>query len=91
MINYRASAVVRLWLCSVLIGGCVGFASRANATTFCPYQPPPGVCSESPGIPGFTPGYSPVPGVPGTWGPTGLYTPVQGGISDAPHMGGKLP
>jgi len=36
------------------------------------------VCSESPGVPGFTPGFTLTPGVPGTWGPDGIYTPIQG-------------
>lgn len=36
------------------------------------------VCSENPGVPGFTPGFTLTPGVPGTWGPDGIYTPIQG-------------
>ena len=35
------------------------------------------VCSDNPGVPGFTPGFTLTPGVPGTFGPQGIYTPVQ--------------
>jgi len=38
------------------------------------------VCSDNPGVPGFTPGFTLTPGVPGTFGPQGLYTPVQDGV-----------
>lgn len=89
MINRKVSAVAQLWVCAVIVGACVGGAARANATTFCPYQPPPGVCSYSPGVPGFTPGFTLTPDVPGTWGPTGIYTPIQGDQSVS--VGGTLP
>ena len=36
------------------------------------------VCSDNPGVPGFTPGFTLTPGVPGTFRPQGLYTPIQG-------------
>ena len=39
------------------------------------------VCSDIPGVPGFTPGFTLTPGVPGTIGPQGIYTPIQGGVS----------
>ena len=39
------------------------------------------VCSDNPGVPGFTPGFTLTPGVPGTFGPQGIYTPIQGGVS----------
>ncbi len=39
---------------------------------------PLGICSNSPGVPGFTPGFTLTPGVPGTWGPDGTYTPIKG-------------
>ena len=35
------------------------------------------VCSDNPGVPGFTPGFTLTPGVPGTFGPQGIYTPIQ--------------
>ena len=89
----RISASVRLLSVAVLVGASVGLAHRAEAATgFCPAQPPPGLCSDAPGIPGFTPGFSIVPGVPGTWGPTGAYTPIQGGVATpTPKIGGELP
>ena len=39
------------------------------------------VCSDNPGVPGFTPGFTLTPGVPGTFGPQGLYTPIQGEVT----------
>ena len=39
------------------------------------------VCSDNPGVPGFTPGFTLTPGVPGTFGPQGLYTPIQGDVT----------
>jgi hypothetical protein len=37
------------------------------------------ICSDTPPVPGLTPGFSMTEGVPGTWGPNGIYTPIQGG------------
>lgn len=37
------------------------------------------VCSDNPGVPGFTLGFTLTPGVPGTFGPDGIYTPIQQG------------
>lgn len=40
---------------------------------------PQSVCSTNPPVPGLTPGYNVQDGVPGTWGPSGIYTPIQDG------------
>lgn len=72
----------RLALGAVLIVGCLLSAPGAAAQPYpgCPFirGVPLGVCSNSPGVPGFTPGFTLTPGVPGTWGPDGIYTPVKG-------------
>lgn len=40
---------------------------------------PGNICSDSPPVPGYTPGFVMRDGVPGTWGPSGIYTPIQDG------------
>lgn len=79
----RKSAVVALMLQALLIGTQIGFAFRAEAEPYpgCPFKTYTAysVCSDTPGVPGFTPGFTLVEGVPGTIGPQGLYTPIQAG------------
>lgn len=71
-----------LFICTVgLVGWVTGIAdARAQPYPGCPFVTYTvySVCSERPGVPGFTPGFTLTPGVPGTFGPQGTYTPVQG-------------
>lgn len=81
--NVKVSATAVLMMNALAIGCQVGFAMRAEAqpyqgcvfTTTVVYD----VCSDTPGVPGFTPGFTLVEGIPGTWGPRGMYTPIQDG------------
>ena len=78
----RVSATTRLMLCALVIGAQIGFAARAGAEPYpnCPFKTYVvyDVCSDFPGVPGLTPGFTLVEGVPGTWGPRGIYTPRIG-------------
>lgn len=86
MIN-RKSAVVNLFGAAIVVGVSVGLAfgnaGEAAAQPVpgpypgCPFEIPTtyNVCSKRPGVPGFTPGFTLTEGVPGTWGPQGIYTP----------------
>ncbi len=40
---------------------------------------PMSICSTTPPVPGLTPGFVMQDGVPGTWGPSGIYTPITDG------------
>lgn len=78
-----------------LLGSIAGIAMLCGATEAAA-QPYPGcpfethtiysVCSDDPGVPGVTPGFSLTPGVPGTFGPQGIYTPMQ----DSPTAKGEM-
>ncbi len=81
MINSRMNGC--FWFfATAIIAGSVLSPALASAEPYpgCPFKIPVTyhVCSERPGVPGFTPGFTLTPGVPGTWGPDGMYTPVQG-------------
>lgn len=79
----RKSAAAVLLLNAVAIGAQVGFATRVEAQPYpnCPFKTYVvyDVCSDNPGVPGLTPGFTLQEGVPGTWGPRGMYTPIQDG------------
>ncbi|MCH9703136.1 MAG: hypothetical protein K0U76_17450 [Actinomycetia bacterium] len=70
-----------LLICTVGLVACVTGIAAAQAQPYpgCPFVTYTvySVCSERPGVPGFTPGFTLTPGVPGTFGPQGNYTPVQ--------------
>jgi len=77
--------VVKLWILgSVGLLGLLGVPDAgAQPYPGCPFKTYTAysVCSDIPGVPGFTPGFTLTPGVPGTIGPQGLYTPIQGDVS----------
>lgn len=79
--NVKTSAAIVLLMNAVAIGVQVGLAIRVNAQPYpgCPFPTHTvySVCSEDPGVPGWTLGFTLTEGVPGTWGPDGLYTPIQ--------------
>lgn len=56
-------------------------AAQAAPNPGCPWLSglPGSYCSSNPNVPGLTPGYNSQDGVPGTWGPSGIYTPIQDG------------
>lgn len=86
MINRRRSAAATLLLSALAIGAQIGFAARVGAEPYpnCPFVTTVtyDVCSQTPGVPGLTPGFTLTEGVPGTWGPRGIYTPRIGHIWD---------
>ena len=64
MMRNKVIPVLWLILAAVIVGACIGTAvARAD-----PWVPPP--------VEGITPGWVPIDGIPGTWGPHG-YTPDQ--------------
>lgn len=79
--NVKLSATIVLFMNAIAIGSQIGFAVRAEAQPYpgCPFKTGTtfSVCSDNPGVPGLTPGFTLVQGVPGTIGPDGIYTPVQ--------------
>lgn len=79
----RKSAAVTLLMSALVVGAEVGLAARADAQPYpnCPFETYVvyDVCSDTPGVPGLTPGFTLQEGVPGTWGPRGNYTPIQEG------------
>ncbi|MGB0971071.1 MAG: hypothetical protein ACPGVG_08935 [Mycobacterium sp.] len=74
--------MTKIFLVALTVLGAVVTAPVASAQPYpgCPFLRPTvyNVCSERPGVPGFTPGFTLTEGVPGTWGPDGIYTPIQG-------------
>lgn len=81
--NVKKSATAVLMLSAIEIGTLIGLSIRANAQPYpgCPFKTSVvfDVCSDYPGVPGLTPGFTLVEGVPGTFGPRGMYTPIQDG------------
>lgn len=53
--------------------------AQADPYPGCPWVSglPMSICAQNPPVPGLTPGFVMQDGVPGTWGPSGLYTPCQ--------------
>lgn len=71
--------VIGLWLFMAASAAYYTAPAQAEPYPGCPFATaaPPNVCSKMPGVPGFTPGFSMTPRLPGTWGPDGIYTPIQ--------------
>lgn len=73
---------IHSWTLAVLavVGSLNAPAAVAEPYPGCPFVSgvPGSVCSENPRVPGLTPGFTLTEGVPGTWGPDGIYTPIQG-------------
>lgn len=80
----RNSAIAQLFICAGIIGASIGSMADAQAQPYpgCPWVSgvPGNICSENPPVPGLTPGYNVNDHVPGTWGPSGIYTPIQGAL-----------
>lgn len=79
--NVKTSAAIVLLMNAVAIGVQIGIAIRAEAQPYpgCPFKTGGiyNVCSDNPGVPGLTLGFTLTEGVPGTWGPDGIYTPIE--------------
>ncbi|MGD9621222.1 MAG: hypothetical protein AB7G47_21315 [Mycolicibacterium sp.] len=83
---------MKLIVLALAVLGALMAAPVASAQPYpgCPFKIPItyNVCSERPGVPGFTPGFTLTEGVPGIRGPDGLYTPILD--HRAPHDEGAL-
>ncbi len=81
MISARLAFWIVLFgaLCGVAISLGIGKAT-ADPSWGCMPVPSPlwySPCSDPPPVPGYTPGWTPIDGTPGSWGPRG-YEPCKG-------------